>query len=174
MLRIDRLDAELIGALTRDARTGVVELAGLLGVARNTVQARLRRLQDDGLTSGFMPRVDLEAVGVSVQAFAALALDQGRLDDIVAQLAAMPHVLEVHATTGREDLLVRLGATSHAELQQLIQRIVGLPGVSHSDTKLALTTPLPYRVQPLLTHLTRSAGFGRSTPAPAPALRNGG
>lgn len=170
MLRIDRLDAELIGALTRDARTGVVELAGLLGVARNTVQARLRRLQDDGLTSGFMPRVDLEAVGVSVQAFAALALDQGQLDDIVAQLAAMPHVLEVHATTGREDLLVRLGATSHAELQQLIQRIVGLPGVSHSDTTLALTTPLPYRVQPLLTHLTRSAGFGRSTPAPAPRI----
>ena len=95
MLRIDRLDAELIGALTRDARTGVVELAGLLGVARNTVQARLRRLHDEGLTSGFMPRLDLAAVGISVQAFAALALEQGRLDDIVAQLTAMPHVLEV-------------------------------------------------------------------------------
>jgi DNA-binding Lrp family transcriptional regulator len=97
-----------------------------------------------------------------------LALDQGRLDDIVEQLTAMPHVLEIHATTGREDLLVRLGSTSHAELQELIQRIVGLPGVSHSDTKLALTTPLPYRVQPLLTHLTRAAGFGRSTPLVRP------
>jgi DNA-binding Lrp family transcriptional regulator len=168
MLRIDRLDAELIGALTRDARTGVVELAGLRGVARNTVQARLKRLHDEGLTAGFMPRIDLAAVGVSVQAFAALALEQGRLDDVVAQLTAMPHVLEVHATTGREDLLVRIGSTSHAELQELIQRIVGLAGVSHSDTKLALTTPLPYRVQPLLTHLTRASGFGRSTPLVRP------
>jgi hypothetical protein len=63
--------------------------------------------------------------------------------------------------------LVRLGTTSHAELQELIQRIVALEGVSHSNTSLALTTPLPYRVQPLLAHVTRSAGWGRSTPLPA-------
>lgn len=167
MLRIDRLDVELIGALSRDPRTGVVELATHLGVTRNTVQARLKRLEEQDLLSGFVPQLSLAAAGVSVEAFAALALDQGHLDEIVEQLTAMPHVLEVHATTGREDLLVRLGAASHAELQELIQRIVGIPGVSHSDTKLALTTPLRYRVQPLLTHMTRSAGWGRSTPLPS-------
>lgn len=164
MVTIDRLDSELLALLSRDARAGLVEMASALGVTRHTVQARLKRLEDLELLTGFIPQIDLVAAGVLVEAFAALALDQGQLDEIVDQLAAIPQVLEVHATTGREDLLVRLAAASHAELQSIIQQIVGMKGVSHSNTSLALTTPLPYRVQPLLTALTQQNGWGRSTP----------
>ena len=166
LLRIDQLDSELISLLERDARQSIADLAGRLGVSRNTVQSRLRRLTDSGLLRGFAPRIDLAEAGVNVEAFAALALDQGRLADIIERLAEIPEVMEVHATSGREDLLVRLGVVSHAELQQLIQRIVAIPGVSHSNTTLALTNPLPYRVGPLLGTATRDAGWGRSTALP--------
>ena len=44
MLSIDRLDGELIALLEQDARQGIGELADKLGVSRNTVQSRLRRL----------------------------------------------------------------------------------------------------------------------------------
>jgi DNA-binding Lrp family transcriptional regulator len=159
MVTFDRLDSQLLGLLGRDARTGVGEMSTALGVTRHTVQARLKRLEDVGLLTGFTPQVDLAA-------FAALALDQGQLDDIVDKLAAIPQVLEVHTTTGREDLLVRIATTSHAELQRLIQHVVAMPGVSHSNTSLALTTPLRYRIQPLLDDVTRQAGYGRSTPLP--------
>lgn len=172
MLSIDRLDAQLIGLLSDNARTGVVELATMLGISRNTVQARLKRLEDLGVLSGFTPRLDLSLAGVLVEAFASLELEQGRLTHVVDALRAMPYVLEIHAVTGREDLLVRVAATSHQELQDLIQQIHSIPGVSRSDTKLALTSPLPYRIQPLLEAVTHSAGFGRSTPAvngPGPA-----
>ncbi len=166
MLRIDRLDSELIALLERDARMSIGDLADRLGVSRNTVQSRMRRLSEAGLLHGFTPRLNLVEVGVTVEAFAALALDQGKLDEVIELLARFPEVLEVHATSGREDLLVRLGTTSHAELQDLIQRIVALPGVGHSNTTLALTTPLPYRVAPLLTKATKHAGWGRSTALP--------
>ena len=131
MLSIDRLDGELIALLEQDARQGIGELADKLGVSRNTVQSRLRRLTEAGLLRGFTPRLDLVEVGITVEAFAALALDQGKLDDVIDLLAAIPEVMEIHATSGREDLLVRIGAVSHAELQELIQRIVALPGVGH-------------------------------------------
>ncbi|NLU83383.1 Lrp/AsnC family transcriptional regulator [Rhodococcus sp. HNM0569] len=150
--------------LSRNARTGIVELASALGVARNTVQARLRRLEDAGLLRGYRPELDLAGIGITVQAFVALTLDQGRLQDVVDALTAIPEVLEIHATTGREDLLVRVATTGHPELQALIQRVVAVPGVTHSDTTLSLTNPLPFRVQPLLAHVTRDAGWGRSTP----------
>ncbi|MDT5336483.1 MAG: hypothetical protein QOD90_1988, partial [Mycobacterium sp.] len=55
---------------------------------------------------------------------------------------------------------------NQAGLQQLIEKIVGIPGVVHSTTTLALTTPLAYRALPLLEEITRNAGWGRSTPAP--------
>lgn len=166
MLNIDRLDARLLEALSRDARVGIGELASALGVARNTVQARLRRLTDAAVLRGFQPDIDLAEVGVAVQAFVALEVRQSELSAIARSMADIPEVLEVHATTGREDLLVRVATVSQADLQHLVEQIVSLPGVRHSSTTLALTTPLPYRITPLLRALTERSGWGRATPAP--------
>jgi DNA-binding Lrp family transcriptional regulator len=166
LLNIDRLDARLLAVLSDDARIGVGELASALGVARNTVQARLRKLTDNKVLRGYHPDIDLAAVGVAVQAFVALEIRQSELQEIARSLADIPEVLEVHATTGREDLLVRVATSTQADLQRLAEHIVSLHGVEHSSTTLALTTPLPYRITPLLESLTQRSGWGRATPAP--------
>lgn len=165
LVSIDRLDAELLETLTSDARVGVVELASKLGISRNTVQSRLKRMEEGGLLTGYRPELDLARAGISTQAFIGLEIQQGRLASIVAALAAMPHVLEVHATTGREDFLVRVATQTQAELQERIEQILLIPGVVHSTTTLALTTPLRYRTVPLLKDVTSGSGWGRSTPA---------
>jgi DNA-binding Lrp family transcriptional regulator len=166
MLNMDRLDFEILRKLTDDARTGVVELSSALGVSRNTVQSRVRRLEESGLLTGYQPSVDLAQAGLAVQAFVALEINQVGMSSVVDGLAQIPQVLEVHATTGREDLLVRVATGTQAELQELVVRILAIPGVAHSSTTLALTTPLPYRVIPLLDEATRDTGWGRSTPRP--------
>jgi DNA-binding Lrp family transcriptional regulator len=166
MLSIDRLDVELLEMLAHDARAGVVEMASMLRISRNTVQSRLKRLEEGGLLTGYRPELDLAQAGVATQAFIGLEVQQGRLGPIIKALKGIPQVLEIHATTGREDLLVRAATETQAGLQQLIEQIVGTPGVVHSTTTLALTTPLPYRVVPLLKEITKDAGWGRSTPAP--------
>jgi len=168
-LTIDRLDAQILGHLGSRARPAIVEMAAKLGVTRSTVQSRIKRLEDSGALTGLRPELDLAVIGVDVEAFIALALQQGMLDRVVEQLTAVPHVLEIHATTGRDDLLVRVAVGSHGELQDLIQEILAIRGVSHSNTTLSLTSPLRYRVQPLLEHSTRKSGWGRSTPLPVKA-----
>lgn len=172
MISLDRLDVRVLGALTRNARAGIIDIATELGVARNTVQSRLRRLEESGVLNGFQPAIDLAQAGVTTTAFIGLEVQQGRLAQIIAALKRIPQVLEIHATTGREDLLVRVATTSQAGLQMLIEQVVATSGVVHSTTTLALTTPLPYRVLPLLEDMTRDAGWGRSTPAVEPEGRN--
>ncbi|GAF47102.1 MULTISPECIES: Lrp/AsnC family transcriptional regulator [Rhodococcus] len=164
MLSIDRLDVQILRLLALDARTGVVELSSALGVSRNTVQSRVRRLEDAGLLTGYRLELDLAQAGIGVQAFIALEIEQGRLAAVVDSLAAIAQVLEVYATTGREDLLVRVATPTQADLQVLIERVVAIAGVVHSSTRLALTTPLPHRSIPLLEEITRGAGWGRSNP----------
>jgi DNA-binding Lrp family transcriptional regulator len=166
MTSLDRLDLEILRKLHDDARTGVVELSSALGISRNTVQSRVRRLEESGVLTGYQPRVDLAEAGLAVQAFVALEINQVGMASVVSGLARIPQVLEVHATTGREDLLVRVATATQAELQELVVHILAIPGVVHSSTTLALTTPLPYRVIPLLEEATRDAGWGRSTPKP--------
>ena len=165
MTSIDRLDADLLAALTQDPRAGSTELAAALGTTRNTVQARLARLRESGVLEGFGARVDLARLGLVVVAFLHLELAQGTLAAVVEELRGRAHVLEVHATTGRSDLMVRVAARSHPELQALLQDVLAIPGVVRTATEIALTTPVPFRVGPLLEALTEDRGRGRAGPA---------
>jgi DNA-binding Lrp family transcriptional regulator len=166
MISIDRLDAEILGQLDSNARKGVAELASDLGVSRNTIQLRMRKLEESGVLRGFRPEVDLAAIGVGIQAFISLELDQRRLNEVVEQLARIPEVLQVGTQAGREDLVVHVAAISLQDIPRLTEAMVNIPGVRQTNTSLAVSTPLPYRIKPLLDHLTRDKGYGRSTPLP--------
>jgi len=166
MPTIDRLDAEIISMLAENARIGTAELAAELGVSRTTIQLRLRRLEDDGVLLGFQPIVDLGRVGAPVEALITLEIDQRLMGSIVRGLHALPEVLEVRIQAGREDLLAQVGLESLEALQTLTAAIVSLDGVRKTTSTFTVSTPVPFRLAPLLRKLTREAGWGRANPAP--------
>ena len=151
---LDVLDAKLLLLLTDEPRLGVLECSRRLGVARGTVQARLDRLVGKGVLTGFPPALDLAAMGYSLTAFAVLEIAQGRRQVVSDGLAAINEVCEVHATTGQGDLFVRMVARSNADLQRVIDEMVDVPGVERLSTSIALSTPVPPRVRPLLERIT--------------------
>ena len=149
--RVDRLDAALIELLAAEPRVGVLEASRRLRVARGTVQARLERLQDRGVITGYGPDVDPAALGYEVTAFVTLEIRQaGGHDPVAERLAAIPEVLEVHTITGAGDMLCRVVARSNADLQRVLDAIVSTDGVVRSATVISLATQVPYRVLPLV------------------------
>ncbi|MGP4019700.1 Lrp/AsnC family transcriptional regulator [Saccharopolyspora sp. 5N708] len=147
---LDALDARLLLLLADEPRLGVLECSRRLGVARGTVQARMDRLVQRGILLGFPPELDLAAMGYGLTAFAVLEIAQGRRALVAEQLAAIDEVCEVHATTGQGDLFVRMVARSNADLQRVIDEVVGVSGVRRTSTSIALSTPVAPRVRPLL------------------------
>lgn len=162
---IDRLDVEIIGMLTTNARAGVADIATELGISRATVHTRLRRLEEHDILTGFRPIVNLSAVGVPVQASISLEIDQRKLATVVEGLTELPEVLEVKIQAGREDVVAHVAISSLAALQVLTASIVDIDGVRKTTSEFSVATPTPYRVQPLLEHITAQSGWGRSTPA---------
>src|SRR3712207_8966412 len=79
---LDALDVALVAALRGPPRAGALELSRITGVARATVSARLQRLEDDGVVTGYGPDVDVAAAGFGVQAFVTLEIAQGALKDV--------------------------------------------------------------------------------------------
>lgn len=151
----DPLDARLVELFADEPRIGVLEASRRLGVARATVQARLDRLRRDGVVTGFGPDVDPAALGYGVTAFVTLEIRQPGGHDAVAQrLAAIPEVLEAHTITGPGDMLCRIVARTNADLQRVIDAIVDVAGVVRASSVIALATPLPYRIRPLLRRAT--------------------
>jgi DNA-binding Lrp family transcriptional regulator len=152
---IDELDARLVAVLAESPRIGVLETARRLGVARGTVQARLDRLQRRGIVAGFGPDIDVPALGYGVLAFTTLEIAQGRGRHVQEHLAQIPEVLEVHTITGPGDLHVRIAARSNEHLQQVIDRVLEVKGILRTSTAIALSSPVGYRVLPLVEEAGR-------------------
>jgi DNA-binding Lrp family transcriptional regulator len=165
---IDELDGSLIKLLAAEPRVGVLEASRRLGVARGTVQARLDRMHARGVITGYGPDIDPAAIGFGVTAFVTLELRQAGGHDPVAQrLAAIAEVLEAHTITGSGDMLCRVVARSNADLQRVIDAIVDLAGVVRTSTVIALDSPLPYRVLPLVTVSAAASASSSATSSSA-------
>ena len=74
--QVDHLDGALIELLTTEPRVGVLQASRRLGVARGTVQARLERMQERGVITGYGPELDPAALGYEVTAFITLEIRQ--------------------------------------------------------------------------------------------------
>jgi DNA-binding Lrp family transcriptional regulator len=147
---MDQIDRNLIELFAAEPRIGVLEASRRLGIARGTVQARLDKLQQRGVISGWGPELDPAALGYPVTAFLTLEIRQGAGHDTVARtLATIPEVLEAHTITGAGDMWARVVAASNADLQRVIDRVLADEHIVRSSTVIALATQVPYRVLPL-------------------------
>jgi len=147
---LDALDVAILAALRDTPRAGYLELSRSLQVSRATVQARLERLERDGIVSGYGPDIELTAAGFPVLAFATLEIAQGRLDEVTAAMRAIPSVVEAYATTGPGDVHCRLAASSHEDLQRVLIEVSQIPGVARSTSVVALSRLVEYRSVELL------------------------
>lgn len=148
---MDDLDARLIQLYAAEPRVGVLQASRRLRVARGTVQARLDRLVGSGVITGFGPDLSTGALGYPVTAFLTLEIAQGRgHDQIAAEMAPIPEVLEAFTITGTGDMWARVVARSNSDLQRVIDDVLAIAGVERSSTVIALAEQVPYRTLPLV------------------------
>lgn len=149
-MSLDLLDIDLLRTLQKNPRIGVLELSRSLGVARGTVQARLDRLERTGVVAGYGPAVNVTAAGFPVHAFVTLEIAQGALEEVTDHLTALPAVTEAYATTGSSDVLCKLAASSHEDLQTSLLTLNRSPAVVRSTSIIVLSTVIAPRTLPLL------------------------
>jgi DNA-binding Lrp family transcriptional regulator len=152
---IDATDARLLLALSADPRATVMALSQTLGLARNTVQARLARLESGGVLDPFERRVRPEALGYRLGAYITVTVVQTSLAEVSAGLADIPEVLEVIGLSGAADLLVQVVAVDADDLWRISEQVLAIPGVQRTDTNLALRRFVDHRMTPLLERAAR-------------------
>lgn len=146
----DGTDTRLLLALARDPRRTVVALAQTLGLSRNTVQARMTRLEKNSTFLSFERRINPAALGYPLTAFIHIHVDQRKLAAVTGHLADIPEVLEAHGLTGQADILVRAVSVDAEDLFRINGKILACDGVERCDTSLAMHELIPYRMEPLL------------------------
>lgn len=153
---LDGLDVRLLKELTATPRAPILELSRRLGIARNTVYARIARLERLGVIRSFGPVLELEAIGYGVTAFTTVELLQGRFAEVIEQLQDIPEVIEVHTIAGQGDLLVRIAAHSNRGIMNVVEEILRLPLVDRTTTAISLEEAIHRRAMPVVEQLVTS------------------
>ena len=160
---MDQLDIALIEAMRAHPRVGDLELSRITQVARATVQSRLAKLERAGVVTGYGPDIDLVAAGHPVLAFVTLEIAQGSLDAVTDELDSLPNVLEAYVTSGTADVVCKIAATSHEDLQATLLHISKSGSVVRSTSVIVLSELVRPRVLPML----RKGAEGSTSRAPA-------
>lgn len=155
--RIDPTDARLLLALLGQPRASAVALTGQTGLSRNTVQARLAKLERQGVLDSVERQIPPSLLGYPLTAFITTQVTQRRLDEVAATLAEIPEVLQVHGISGEIDLLVHVVAADADDLYRIAGRVLAIGGVERTSTSLVMRELVGYRITPLLS---RAAGPG--------------
>ncbi len=140
--RLDRFDNAILNILSHDGRIAVTDLARRIGLSKSPTQARLKRLEQSGVITGYRALVDPIQTGRNHVAFVEIKLSDTREPALAAFNAAIRTIGEVeecHMIAGAFDYLLKVRTSDMAAYRQVLgEKISALPYVAHSSTFVAM------------------------------------
>ncbi|MFT0891743.1 Lrp/AsnC family transcriptional regulator [Pseudochelatococcus sp. G4_1912] len=133
-------DHMLLALLRENARMPVSTLARRLGLSRTTVQARIERLEGQGVIAGYGVRLSDAYERGLVRAHILITVAPKSVHAVSGALAAIEQVQTLHSVSGTFDLIAIVVARSISELDELIDRIGVLDGVERTLSSIILST----------------------------------
>ncbi|QRI62943.1 Lrp/AsnC family transcriptional regulator [Shinella sp. PSBB067] len=133
-------DRELLAILSENAREQTATIARKLGLSRTTVQAKIDRLERDGVIAGYGVKLSDAYESGMVKAHVLITIAPKTLARITTELHAISAVRTLHSVSGSFDLIAVVEAASIAELDHLIDRIGVIDGVERTLSSIILST----------------------------------
>ncbi|MFD6176474.1 MULTISPECIES: Lrp/AsnC family transcriptional regulator [unclassified Isoptericola] len=156
MRSYDAVDLSLLTALAEDPRATIAALAERLKLSRNTVHARLARLEEAGAFLDFDRRVNPQFLGHPLTAFLEVEVRQKELGRIVDALRQVPEVVQAFGRSGTADLRVQVVCRDTDHLFRIDAAILAIDGVERTETSLSMGELIPYRIRPLIDEARRA------------------
>ncbi len=147
----DSIDRKILSALQRDAGGSLDALSEEVGLSRNAVWRRVRRLEEEGVILGRVALVNPEAVGLGLTVFISVRTDRHDADwaeRFARATRGIDEILGVYRVSGEQDYLIRARVANVAAYDRLYKRLIeriDLKDVSASFVMEAIkeTTRLP-------------------------------
>ena len=114
MEKIDLLDLRILDQLQQDSSLPMAELAERVGLSTSPCWRRVRRMQELGIITGQVARMDRLKLGLSfvVYAFVKLAITTSeKMDSFETKIRVWPEVMMCECMTGAADYLIKVVTT---------------------------------------------------------------
>lgn len=142
MREFDRIDRRILDLLQRNGRLSMTELAEQVGLSASPCTDRVRRLEREGVITGYHARVHPGAVGRGMLVFVELKMTTKSdevFEEVKRQVSCVPEVLDCHLVSGDFDYLVKARIAGMSEYRRLLGNILlKLPGATESRSYVVM------------------------------------
>ena len=141
LAELDATDRSLLELLQENCKQPLASIGSKVGLSAPSVVERIHKLEEAGVITGYVAMIDAKRLGKDVTAFIGVSIDRthaiGRLETLIV---AIGDVLECHHVTGAHTLMVKAKTRNTQALDELIDRIRSLDGVTRTETTVVLST----------------------------------
>lgn len=138
MTPLDRIDHQILAALSADARLSMTALGAQVHLSRTAVLARVQRLEAAGVIQGYHARLQWPEAVPGVSALLLLQFDTRPCAPVLDHLRGLPEVRRVWSLSGPHDAVAEVQARDLPALYALGDRLASGPYRMHVDTRLVL------------------------------------
>lgn len=139
---LDRFDHAILRILATDGRISATELARRIGLSKSPTQARMKRLEETGMITGYRANLDPIKMGLAHVAFVEVRLSDTReaaLQAFNKAVMAIPEVEQCHMIASRFDYLLKVRTSDIQDYRRVLaERISALPHVAGTSTYVAM------------------------------------
>ncbi|WP_225729276.1 MULTISPECIES: Lrp/AsnC family transcriptional regulator [unclassified Nocardia] len=140
---LDPTDRAILRLLQTEARLGVTEIGRRVNLSQPAVSARIKRLEQSGVITGYRAVVDPVALGLNLHAVIRLRTTHAHLAAVLAHFAEVPEITTVYRLTGEDCFLIDVFADSSERIEQIVDAVARFGPVT---TSLVLRT---YETKPV-------------------------
>lgn len=141
-MSLDAIDRNILAELQNDGRVTVNDLSGRVGLSATPCLRRVKRLEADGVITGYSANVDQVMVGLPVNVFVNVTLTrqaEAELEEFEAAVTACPEVMECYLMTGTSDFLLRVVAADLFAYERFLKStLTRIPGIANIQSSFAL------------------------------------
>lgn len=143
-IALDRTDLRLLALLQTQGRTSNAELAMQVNLSASACLRRTQRLEAAGIIAGYGARLDARALGLGLQAFVRVQLEQhgqADIDRFADGVRGWDEVVACWALTGDMDYLLQVQVRDLEHFSRfLLDRLLNATGVSDVNSSFVLRT----------------------------------
>ncbi|MEO7015486.1 MAG: Lrp/AsnC family transcriptional regulator [Leifsonia sp.] len=134
---MDDIDSRIVEALRADGRASITAVAEAAHVSRANAYARLSRLLEDGVITGFTAKVDPVLSGRGSSAYVTLRVEQAGWHELRDRLHSIPEVEHFALVGGDFDVILLVRARDNEDLRRLVlETLPAIPSVRDTKTSL--------------------------------------
>ncbi|WP_299354397.1 Lrp/AsnC ligand binding domain-containing protein [uncultured Shimia sp.] len=141
-VELDRIDHAILDVLVSEGRISVTDLSKRVGLSKSPTQARLRRLEAEGVIAGYQALIDPIRLGLDHVAFVEVKLTDTRETALRAFNQAVAQIGEIeqaHMIASNFDYLLKVRTRNMAAYRSVLaEKISTLPYVGNTSTYVAM------------------------------------